>query len=85
MGCRLLLLIQVEIPASVSALIVCIQPIRTVILAGFLLGGQISLKNWIGLSFGFGSAAIVPGVDFESEFAVDGLIVLVAITAGTIW
>ena len=80
---------SVGIPAGVSALIVCIQPILTAILAGFLLGEQISLKNWIGLSFGFGGAAIVLGVDFESEFAVDGLIAnviaLVAITAGTIW
>ena len=76
---------SVGIPAGVSALIVCIQPILTAILAGFLLGEQISLKNWIGLSFGFGGAAIVLGIDFESEFAVDGLIALVAITAGTIW
>ena len=80
---------SVGIPAGVSALIVCIQPILTAILAGFLLGEQISFKNWIGLSFGFGGAAIVLGVDFGSEFAIDGLIAnviaLVAITAGTIW
>ena len=80
---------SVGIPAGVSALIVCIQPILTAILAGFLLGEQISLKNWIGLSFGFGGAAIVLGVDFGSEFVIDGLIAnviaLVAITAGTIW
>ena len=34
---------SVGIPAGVSALIVCIQPILTAILAGFLLGEQISL------------------------------------------
>ena len=80
---------SVGIPAGVSALIVGIQPILTAILAGFLLGEQISLKDWVGLSFGFGGAAIILGVDFESDFAVDGLIAnviaLVAITAGTIW
>ena len=80
---------SVGIPAGVSALIVCIQPILTAILAGFLLGEQISFKNWIGLSFGFGGAAIVLGVDFGSEFAIDGLIAnviaLIAITVGTIW
>ena len=81
---------SVGIPAGVSALIVCIQPILTAIIAGFLLGEQISLKkNWIGLGFGFGGAAIVLGVDFGFEFAIDGLIAnviaLVAITAGTIW
>ncbi len=80
---------RVGIPAGVSALIVCIQPILTAIFAGFLLGEHISAKNWIGLALGFVGAILVLGVDFGSEYAVDGLlanvIALAAITTGTIW
>ncbi|MDJ0831909.1 MAG: DMT family transporter [Gammaproteobacteria bacterium] len=80
---------SVGIPAGVSALIVCIQPILTAIFAGFLLGEHISGKNWVGLALGFVGAILVLGVDFGSEYAVDGLIAnviaLAAITTGTIW
>jgi drug/metabolite transporter (DMT)-like permease len=80
---------SVGIPAGVSALIVCTQPILTAIFAGFLLGENISPKNWVGLGLGFLGAACVLGIDFGSEYALDGLIAnviaLAAITSGTIW
>ena len=80
---------SVGIPAGVSALIVCTQPILTAIFAGLLLGEQVSLKNWLGLGLGFVGAALVLGLDVGSEFAIDGLVAnavaLAAITAGTIW
>ncbi len=80
---------SVGIPAGVSALIVCTQPILTAIFAGLLLGEQVSLKNWLGLSLGFAGAALVLGLDVGSEFAIDGLVAnvvaLAAITTGTIW
>ena len=80
---------SVGIPAGVSALIVGTQPILTAIFAGMLLGEQVSGKNWIGLALGFVGAACVLGVDFGSEFVLDGLIAnvmaLTAITTGTIW
>ena len=80
---------SVGIPAGVSALIVGTQPILTAIFAGLLLGEHVSTKNWVGLGLGFVGAICVLGIDFESEFAVDGLIAnviaLTAITAGTIW
>ncbi len=80
---------SVGIPAGVSALIVCLQPILTAIFAGILLGENTSAKNWIGLGLGFLGAACVLGLDFGSEFALDGLIAniiaLTAITTGTIW
>ena len=80
---------SVGIPAGVSALIVCTQPILTAIFAGLLLGEQVSLRNWLGLSLGFVGAALVLGMDVGSEFAIDGLVAnvvaLAAITAGTIW
>lgn len=80
---------SVGIPAGVSALIVCTQPILTAIFAGFLLGEHISAKNWVGLALGFVGATLVLGVDFGSEYAVAGLIAnviaLAAITSGTIW
>ena len=80
---------SVGIPAGVSALIVCTQPILTAIFAGILLEERVSNKNWIGLSLGFVGAALVLGADFGTEFAIDGLIAnviaLAAITAATIW
>ena len=80
---------SVGVPAAVTALIVCLQPILTAIFAGLLLGERVTLKNWIGLSLGFIGAGCVLGIDFEAEFALSGLIAsaiaLVAITAGTIW
>ena len=80
---------SVGIPAGVSALIVCTQPILTAIFAGLLLGEQVSLRNWLGLSLGFVGAALVLGMEVGSEFAIDGLVAnvvaLAAITAGTIW
>ncbi len=80
---------SVGIPAGVSALIVCTQPILTAIFAGFLLHEHISIKNWIGLALGFVGAALVLGLDFGAEFAIDGLIAnviaLAAITTGTLW
>jgi len=80
---------SVGIPAGVSALIVCTQPILTAIFAGLLLGEQVSFRNWLGLSLGFVGAALVLGMDVGSEFAIDGLVAsvvaLAAITAGTIW
>jgi drug/metabolite transporter (DMT)-like permease len=80
---------SVGIPAGVSALIVCTQPILTAIFAGLLLGEHVSLKNWVGLSLGFVGAALVLGVDFGDEFALDGLIANVialgSITTATIW
>lgn len=80
---------SVGIPAGVSALIVCTQPILTAIFAGLILGENVSAKNWVGLGLGFLGAACVLGIDFGSEFALDGLIAnviaLAAITTGTIW
>jgi drug/metabolite transporter (DMT)-like permease len=80
---------SVGIPAGVSALIVCTQPILTAIFAGLLLGEHVSFKNWIGLSLGFVGAALVLGVDFGEEFVVAGLvanvIALASITTATIW
>ena len=80
---------SVGIPAGVSALIVCTQPILTAIFAGLLLGEHVSFKNWVGLSLGFVGAALVLGVDFGEEFAVAGLvanvIALGSITTATIW
>ena len=80
---------SVGIPAGVSALIVCTQPILTAIFAGLLLGEHVSFKNWVGLSLGFVGAALVLGVDFGDEFAVAGLvanvIALGSITTATIW
>lgn len=80
---------SVGIPAGVTALIVCLQPILTAIFAGLLLGEATSRKNWLGLGLGFVGAALVLGIDIGSEFSSIGLIAVLvalgAITTATIW
>jgi drug/metabolite transporter (DMT)-like permease len=80
---------SVGIPAGVTALIVCLQPILTAIFAGLLLGEETSRKNWLGLGLGFVGAAAVLGIDVGSEFSSLGLVAVVialgAITTATIW
>lgn len=80
---------SVGIPAGVTALIVCLQPILTAIFAGLLLQEQTSRLNWFGLGLGFVGAALVLGLDLAAEFDPVGLIAvvlaLIAITTATIW
>jgi len=80
---------SVGVPAGVTALIVCLQPILTAIGAGLLLGEQTSRQNWLGLALGFVGAATVLGIDVGAEFASIGLVAvcvaLAAITTATIW
>ncbi len=46
-------------PAGLSAMIVGLQPLATAILAGFLLGENISLRHWIGLGVGLAGLGLV--------------------------
>ena len=45
--------ISIGLPTSIAALIVTLQPILTNVLAGKLLGEEVSFKQWIGVLLGF--------------------------------
>lgn len=76
-------------PAGLSALIVSLQPVLTGALAGPVLGERVTWRQWLGIAFGFGGAALVLGLDVGGELPVIGLfataIALLAVTAGTLW
>ena len=79
-------------PASISALIVGLQPLITTVLAGQLLGEKILPRHWLGLTLGFVGVIIVLSPKFG---AVGGGVTLATLAAaiisvfgmslGTIW
>ena len=76
-------------PVGITALIVCLQPILTAILAGPLLNEVVTWRQWIGIILGFLATLIVLGFDGGKELPVVGIvasfIALAAVTAGTLW
>lgn len=76
-------------PVGITALIVCLQPILTAILAGPLLNEAVTWRQWIGIILGFLGTLIVLGFDGGKELPVVGIvasfIALAAVTAGTLW
>ena len=76
-------------PVGITALIVCLQPILTAILAGPLLNEVVTWRQSIGIILGFLGTLIVLGFDGGKELPVVGIvasfIALAAVTAGTLW
>ena len=76
-------------PAGITALIVTLQPILTNVLAGPILKENVSIKQWVGVCFGFAGAVIVLGFDIGTNLPVIGVlasfIALFAITTSTLW
>ena len=76
-------------PTGVTALIVTLQPILTNIFAGKFLNEDVSLKQWIGVMFGFTGAVLVLGFDVGSSLPIIGIlssfVALIAITTSTFW
>jgi drug/metabolite transporter (DMT)-like permease len=82
-------------PAGISALVVSLQPILTAVIAGRLLGEQVSGRQWLGLVLGLlgatmvlGEKLLVPGagpppVTLASLIAV--VVALFSTTLGTIY
>ncbi len=60
----LFIAIDLGLPVSVTALIVCLQPILVAVLAGPVLGEQVHARQWFGFALGFIGATIVlaPGL-----------------------
>lgn len=81
--------IYLGLPVSVTALIVCLQPILVAILAGPVLGESVLARQWIGFLLGFAGAAIVlaPGLASGTTpplAAVAAIIGLAGTTAATL-
>lgn len=76
--------IYVGLPVSVTALIVCLQPLLVAVLAGPVLGERVRARQWAGFALGFAGAAIVlsPGLASGSIGAPAVVAVFVAL-AGT--
>ena len=81
--------VSIGMPTGIAALIVTLQPILTNALAGKFLGEEVSLKQWIGVIFGFIGAALVLGFDIGTSLPIVGVIssflALLAITTSTLW
>ena len=75
--------------ATLSALIVCLQPILTNILSGPILKEKVTITQWIGIFFGFFGTILVIGYDIGTEIPTIGVIAsivaLLGATSATIW
>lgn len=80
----LFIAIDLGLAVSITALIVCLQPILVAILAGPLLGEKVHLRQWLGFALGFGGAAIVlaPGLT-SGQTAVSAVLAAICGLLGT--
>ena len=91
--------LRLGMPAGVVAIIVCLQPLLTSLLAGPLLGERIDRRHWMGVALGLAGAVLVlapkmalaGGIDTApaapiSLLAVIGAVAaLIGITTGTLY
>ena len=80
---------SIGVPASITALIVSMQPILTNILAGPILNEKITWKQWIGIILGFFGTFLVLGIEIDNTIPLNGfiatIVALIAATTGTLW
>ena len=80
---------SIGMPASISALIVSMQPILTNLFAGPILNEKVTFNQWIGIVFAFFGVLLVLGLDVGQTLPIKGviasIIALFAATAGTLW
>ncbi len=89
--------LRMGIPAGIVAMIVCLQPLLTSVLAGAFLGERIDTRHWIGIGLGLAGAALVlapkispasgglAGAVFGPVAIVAALAALTGITLGTLY
>ncbi len=78
------------LPAGITALVVGMQPLLTALSVGWLLGEQVSVRQWTGLALGFTGLALVVSGKFGIDtglgpMLVPALVALLGITAGTLY
>jgi len=75
--------------ATLSALIVGLQPVLTNILCGPILKEKVTLTQWIGILLGLLGTALVIGLDIGKSIPILGIIAsivaLIGATTATIW
>jgi len=80
---------SVGLSATLSALIVGLQPILTNIFSGPILKEKVNFVQWIGITFGFIGTIMVIGYDIGISIPIIGIIAsviaLLAATTATIW
>ncbi|TLX59659.1 EamA/RhaT family transporter [Stutzerimonas nosocomialis] len=82
------------LPAGPTALVVGLQPLLTALLAGLLLGEQVTRRQWLGLGLGLGGVLLVLGSKLELDgvtlevllhWVWPALFALCSITLGTLY
>ena len=80
---------SVGLSATLSALIVGLQPVLTNILSGPILKERITFIQWIGIVLGFIGTILVIGYDIGATIPIIGLaasiVALLGATIATIW
>ncbi|MDA9749173.1 DMT family transporter [Pelagibacteraceae bacterium] len=80
---------SIGLSATLSALIVGLQPILTNILSGPILKERVTLVQWFGIIFGFIGTVLVIGYDIGKTIPINGVIAsivaLLGATTATIW
>ena len=80
---------SVGLTATVSALIVGLQPVLTNILSGPILKEKVTFNQWIGIFLGLTGTVLVIGIDIGNKIPLLGviasIIALIAATTATIW
>jgi drug/metabolite transporter (DMT)-like permease len=64
-------------PVGITALIVCLQPILTAILAGPVLNEVVTWRQWIGIFLGFCGTLLVLGFDVGDGLPTIGIVAFV--------
>tara|TARA_B100001287_G_scaffold210956_1_gene179808 strand:- start:1227 stop:2075 length:849 start_codon:yes stop_codon:yes gene_type:complete len=80
---------SVGLTATLSALIVGLQPILTNILSGPILNERVTIVQWIGITLGFIGTIMVIGYEIGSSIpllgVISSIIALLGATIATIW
>ena len=80
---------SIGLSATLSALIVGLQPILTNILSGPILKEKVTLVQWIGIAFGFIGTVLVIGYDIGKSIpflgVISSIVALIGATTATIW
>jgi drug/metabolite transporter (DMT)-like permease len=80
---------SVGLSATLSALIVGLQPVLTNILSGPILKEKVTFTQWMGILLGFTGTVLVIGLDIGKSIPVMGIIAsivaLIGATTATIW
>ena len=80
---------SVGLTATVSALIVGLQPVLTNILSGPIIKEKVTFTQWIGIFLGLTGTVLVIGIDIGNKIPLLGviasIIALIAATTATIW